>query len=93
VLAQAGPEMPEREPSQPVRARDGVGAIEIALPHGACVSVDAFVNEKALSWVLRAISCRSPRRLPVRCCSWNKEATLLTPTYGNNPIISARMSF
>ncbi|MFL5257530.1 MAG: IS66-like element accessory protein TnpA [Rhodopila sp.] len=31
------------------------GAIEIALPNGSRVSVDAFVNEKALSRVLRAM--------------------------------------
>ena len=31
------------------------GAIEIALSNGARVSVDAFVNEKALSRVLRAM--------------------------------------
>jgi transposase len=33
----------------------GSGAIEIALPNGARVSVDAFGNEKALSRVLRAM--------------------------------------
>jgi hypothetical protein len=33
----------------------GVGAIEIALPNGARVSVDAFVNEKALWRVLQAM--------------------------------------
>jgi hypothetical protein len=32
-----------------------VGAIEIALSNGARVSVDAFVNERALSRVLRAM--------------------------------------
>ena len=38
------------------RASDrGAGAIEIALPNGARVSVDAFVNEKALARVLRAM--------------------------------------
>jgi transposase-like protein len=31
------------------------GSIEITLPNGARVSVDAFVNEKALSRVLRAM--------------------------------------
>jgi hypothetical protein len=31
------------------------GSIEIMLPNGARVSVDAFVNEKALSRVLRAM--------------------------------------
>jgi transposase len=55
-----------REPAmlaapQPQQARhsqlhDGAaGAIEIALPNGARVSVDAFVNEKALGRVLRAM--------------------------------------
>ena len=39
-----------------MRANDsGVGGIEIVLPNGARVSVDAFVNEKALSRVLRAM--------------------------------------
>jgi hypothetical protein len=33
----------------------GVGGIEIVLPNGARVSVDASVNEKALSRVLRAM--------------------------------------
>ena len=32
-----------------------VGIIEVALPSGARVRVDAFVNEKALRRVLRAI--------------------------------------
>jgi transposase len=55
------PEQPEppRPPSRarsPMRAGDhGVGAIEIVLPNGARVSVDAFVNERALSRVLRAM--------------------------------------
>jgi hypothetical protein len=35
----------------------GAGGIEIVLPNGARVSVDAFVNEKALSRVLRAMKC------------------------------------
>jgi transposase len=38
---------------QPGESR--AGAIEIALPNGSRVSVDAFVNEKALSRVLRAM--------------------------------------
>jgi transposase len=47
---------PERDAPRPVRISDrGVGAIEIALPNGARVSVDAFVNEKALWRVLRAM--------------------------------------
>jgi transposase len=46
----------EPEQSRPMRGSDsGVGGIEIALPNGARVSVDAFVNEKALSRVLRAM--------------------------------------
>ena len=50
------PQPPEPEPPRPVRASDGgVGGIEIVLPNGARVSVDAFVNEKALSRVLRAM--------------------------------------
>jgi transposase len=40
-------------PRQPGESR--AGAIEIALPNGSRVSVDAFVNEKALSRVLRAM--------------------------------------
>jgi transposase len=51
MLAQSEPDAP-----RPVRVSDrGVGAIEIALPNGARVSVDAFVNEKALWRVLRAM--------------------------------------
>lgn len=49
----AAPQPPQ---GQHVPTNDGaVGAIEIALPNGARVSVDAFVNEKALSRVLRAM--------------------------------------
>jgi transposase len=56
TLARPELEAPDLEPPQPMRASDsGVGAIEIALPNGARVSVDAFVNEKALSRVLRAM--------------------------------------
>ena len=52
VLAQP----PKSEQSQPVRGSDaGVGGIEIVLPNGARLSVDAFVNEKALLRVLRAM--------------------------------------
>ena len=48
--------LPEPEPPRPMRANGGgVGGIEIVLPNGARVSVDAFVNEKALSRVLRAM--------------------------------------
>jgi transposase len=47
---------PEPGPPRPMRASDsGVGGIEITLPNGARVSVDAFVDEKALSRVLRAM--------------------------------------
>jgi transposase len=45
---------PERPRSrQPGESK--AGGIEIALPNGSRVSVDAFVNEKALSRVLRAM--------------------------------------
>jgi transposase len=53
ALAQPELEAPELEPLRP--SDSGVGTIEIALPNGARVSVDAFVNEKALSRVLRAM--------------------------------------
>jgi transposase len=47
---------PEPEASRTMQANDGgVGGIEIVLPNGARVSVDAFVSEKALSRVLRAM--------------------------------------
>ncbi len=47
---------PECERSQQQQAgRDDAGLIEIALPNGARVCVDASVNEKALSRVLRAM--------------------------------------
>ena len=47
---------PERERPQHRRAGKGdAGMIEIALPNGARVCVDASVNEKALSRVLRAM--------------------------------------
>jgi transposase len=50
------PQPPKPEPSRPMRGSDGgVGGIEIVLPNGARLSVDAFVNEKALSRVLRAM--------------------------------------
>jgi len=43
-------------PPRPMRGNDSsAGGIEIVLPTGARVSVDAFVNEKALSRVLRAM--------------------------------------
>ena len=54
MLAQS--HSPEPESPRPIRGSDGgVGGIEIVLPNGARVSVDAFVNEKALSRVLRAM--------------------------------------
>jgi transposase len=47
---------PERErPQHPRAGKGGAGLIEIALPNGARVCVDALVNEKALSRVLRAM--------------------------------------
>jgi transposase-like protein len=50
------PASPSPEPTPPPLAADGkAGSIEIALPNGARVSVDAFVSEKALSRVLRAM--------------------------------------
>src|SRR3954471_5984349 len=45
---------PPEPPSSP-RREARASAIEIALPDGSRVSVDAFVNEKALSRVLRAM--------------------------------------
>jgi transposase len=48
--------LPPPEPPSPQRHSDArAGAIEIALPDGSRVCVDAFVNEKALSRVLRAM--------------------------------------
>jgi transposase len=48
--------LPQPGSPRPVRANDSsAGGIEIVLPNGARVSVDAFVNEKALSRVLRAM--------------------------------------
>ena len=48
--------LPAPEPLPSRRLNESrVGAIEIALPNGSRVSVDAFVNEKALSRVLRAM--------------------------------------
>jgi transposase len=50
------PAPPDPEPAhQPPAAMCKSGSIEITLPNGARVSVDAFVNEKALSRVLRAV--------------------------------------
>jgi len=47
---------PEPEPvQQPAAAACKSGSIEIALPNGVRLSVDALVSEKALSRVLRAM--------------------------------------
>jgi transposase len=53
----AGPPMlpPPERPRSRVSGESRTGGIEIVLPNGARVSVDAFVNEKALSRVLRAM--------------------------------------
>ncbi len=57
--ATRGPAMlalPTPEPAPRSRSVEGkTGSIEIVLLNGARVSVDAFVNEKALSRVLRAM--------------------------------------
>jgi transposase len=60
VLAEADSTAPVRLPApepprSPPPGEGRAGAIEIALPDGARVSVDAFVDEKALSRVLRAM--------------------------------------
>jgi len=60
VLGDAGnaaPSMlpPPEQPRSRLPGESRTGGIEIALPNGARVSVDAFVNEKALSRVLRAM--------------------------------------
>jgi transposase len=60
VFGEAGSEVAAMPPSpeQPRSRQLGesrAGVIEIALPDGSRVSVDAFVNEKALSRVLRAM--------------------------------------
>lgn len=47
---------PDPEPSPGIPATQGkAGTIEIALPNGVRINVDASVNEKALSRVLRAM--------------------------------------
>ncbi len=46
---------PERSRPTGMTMAERVGIIEVALPNGARVRVDAFVNEKALRRVLRAI--------------------------------------
>jgi transposase len=53
--ATRGPAMLALPTPQPPSAEGKTGSIEIALPNGARVSVDAFVDEKALSRVLRAM--------------------------------------
>jgi len=60
VIGEAANETPAMLPSlaspQPHRgAESRAGAIEIALPDGSRVCVDALVNEEALSRVMRAI--------------------------------------
>jgi len=54
-----GPAMPTPPDPEPAQPHPAVvcksGSIEITLPNGARVSVDASVNEKALSRVLRAM--------------------------------------
>lgn len=49
------PPDPSPAPEPSAAAEGKAGSIEIALPNGARVNVDAFVNEKALARVLRAI--------------------------------------
>jgi transposase len=44
-----------REPALPARMNGGAGGIKIMLPNGTRLSVDASVNEQALSRVLRAM--------------------------------------
>ena len=48
-----GPDVPL--PPQPLSRRGRSGAIEITLPRGARICVDAFVHETALARVLRAM--------------------------------------
>jgi transposase len=55
VDGEAPEALPSAEPPSPRQRKDRAGAIEIVLPNGARLSVDAFVNEKALSRVLRAM--------------------------------------
>ncbi len=44
---------PEQPAEGPAGLEDRVGGIDIDLPNGARIRVDAFVNEKALARVLR----------------------------------------
>ena len=46
---------PEQPAESPAGSQDRVGGIDIDLPNGARIRVDAFVNEKALARVLRAM--------------------------------------
>ena len=46
---------PERSRPTGMTMEERVGVIEVALPSGARVRVDAFVNEKALRRVFRAL--------------------------------------
>src|ERR1700734_794844 len=66
--ASDGPAIPapaDPEPTQPLPAAAcKSGSIEIKLPNGARVSVDAFVDEKALSRVLRAVKGVAPATAP-----------------------------
>jgi transposase len=51
----APPMLPSPGPRSRQPSESRAGTIEITLPNGSLVSVDAFVNEKALSRVLRAM--------------------------------------
>ena len=53
--ASDGPATPPPPDPEPAAAMCKSGSIEITLPNGARINVDAFVNEKALSRVLRAV--------------------------------------
>ena len=55
MLAAPADAPPERSRRVGLTMDERVGMIELALPSGARVRVDAFVNEKALRRVLRAI--------------------------------------
>jgi transposase len=49
------PPLSERSEQPRNGVTDRIGGIEVELPNGARIRVDAFVNEKALSRVLRAM--------------------------------------
>jgi transposase len=55
LAAPADVPSPERSRRTTMTMEERVGVIEVALPGGARVRVDAFVNEKALRRVFRAI--------------------------------------